>query len=102
MTLIGHDVGTRILASGVRTATPGTAISLSATSQRCKRVIVQADEGNNDAILCVGDANIDADSDPPRGRMLYATQAEAFYVQDVTELHIDATGAAKAHFIAEG
>lgn len=100
MTLIGQDVGTRILATGVVTCTPGTPVALSA--QRCKRVLIQADEGNADAILCVGDANIDPDSDPPRGRMLYATQAEAFNVQNANELYVDATGAAKAHYIVEG
>ncbi len=100
MTLIGHDTGTRVIASGTKTANPGTAEAL--TAQRCKRVLIQADQDNNDSILCVGDSSIDADSDPPRGRMLYATQAEAFYVQDASEIYIDATGAAKAHYILEG
>lgn len=100
MTLIGHDTGTRVIGSGTFTANPGTATRLS--SQRCKRVLIQADEGNNDAILCLGDANIDADSDPPRGRILYATQAEAFYVQNAEEIYYDATAAAKGHYIIEG
>lgn len=102
MTLHNHNSGTRILASGTATVTSaGTPVQL--TAQRCKRVLLQADEGNNDTIIVVGDANVDADSNPPRGRALYATQSEVFYVLDASELYVDATANnGRVHYIAEG
>lgn len=102
MTLVSHDTGSHIVSTGVLTVTTaGTKVQMS--DQRCKRVLIQADEDNGTTIMAIGDTNVDADSNPPRGRMLYATQAEAFYCQNTNELYVDATvNSGKIHFITEG
>lgn len=89
MTLIPLNSGTRIVGSGVGTVTTaGTPVQLSA--QRCKRVMIQMSETEEETKIVVGDANVDALSTPIRGRTLFATQADWFQCQDASEIYVDA------------
>lgn len=102
MTLIPLNSGTRVLATGTFTVTTaGTPVQL--TAQRCKRVQVQMSETEAETKIVVGDANVDALSDPIRGRTLFATQAEWFQCQNASEIYIDALlDGTKGTFVVEG
>lgn len=90
MTLIGLDAGTQLLAVRTLAITAGEANQL--TAQRCKLVVIQADEDNSSTLVTVGGSDVDADSDPPKSiASLYATQRENFRVHNVSELYVDAT-----------
>lgn len=88
MSLIGKPL--RIVASGVGTVTTaGTPVQLPAT--RCQRVLIQCSETEAETKIVVGDSNVDALSSPPQGRVLFATQAEAFAATYGNEIHVDAS-----------
>jgi len=70
-------------------ATAGTRVQLS-SDQPCQRVHITAYEGNTGTIV-VGDVNCVAAAATMRGRPLYATQGDWFYVPNLNQLYIDAT-----------
>ena len=84
---------------GVGHATTGTVIDTVAAagtaeqlaSNECRRVIVTA-LPNNIGIIAVGDTNIVAALDATaRGVLLFATQSQAFFVENTNKLFIDAS-----------
>jgi len=77
--------------SGRKTiTTAGTAEQLSSTSVPCKRVFIQALEGNTDAVV-IGDSNVVASLASRRGKAFFPTQGDWFYVNDLSLLYIDST-----------
>lgn len=95
MTLLGLDIGTRLLSIGTYTVTAGSPQQLPNT--RCKLVVIQADESNgdisgNNGILAVGGSTVNALSSPPTAiAMLYATNRDEFRVMNANELYVDST-----------
>jgi hypothetical protein len=68
----------------------GTAEQLSTTSKPCRRVCVTAHESNNGTVV-VGNSTVVAALAGRRGRALFPTQSEWFYVANVNLLYADAT-----------
>lgn len=82
-------------------ATAGTAVQLSVTSVPCKRVLIQAHENNQGAIV-VGGENVVAAVDGRRGVALFSSQEESFNVCNLNLLWIDAVVPGdKVHYFYE-
>jgi hypothetical protein len=79
----------------------GTAVQLSATSTPCYRVIVTAHESNTGTVL-VGASDVKAALSGRKGVSLYATQSQAFNVNDLNLLWVDSTASSdKVHWYVE-
>lgn len=76
----------------VKSATPGTAVQLSATSIGCRRVEVTA-FAENQGRITVGASTTVATANAARGRALAPGESCTFYVRDVSLLYMDALNA---------
>ena len=74
----------------VTITTAGTRVQLSATSVPCKKVFVQAHESNTGTVV-VGGVTCVAALVGRRGKALFATQGDNFYVSDLSLLYVDST-----------
>ena len=79
-----HEVGD----GAITVTTAGTRIQL--PDKPCKRVYIQADEGNT-GVIVVGSSTVVAASANRRGKAFYATQGDWFEVDNFNRLYIDAT-----------
>jgi len=68
--------------------TAGTAVQL--PNHACKRCFIQSYEGNAGTIA-VGDSNVVAAAASLRGKALYPTQGDWFYVNNTNLLYVDST-----------
>ena len=74
----------------VTVTTAGTRVQLSATSVPCKKVFIQAHESNTGTIV-VGGSTCVAALVGRRGKALFPTQGDTFFVSDLNLLYIDST-----------
>ncbi len=70
-------------------------------AQACKRVIVQAHESNAGTVVIGGSTVVGALSGR-RGKAIFATQSEVFYVSNLNQLYFDGTSSSdKIHLYYE-
>ena len=85
----------------VTITTAGTRVQLSATTIPCKKVFIQAHESNTGTVV-VGGATCVATLAGRRGKALFATQGDTFYVSDLILLYVDSTVSLdKVHYFYE-
>lgn len=86
---ISAVTGASSIGDGTATlTTAGTAVQLS--SQACSKVFIQAHESNTGTIV-VGGSTVVAALAGRRGKTLFATQGDWFYVSNMNLLYIDST-----------
>ena len=90
-TLVGLEVSEAAGSVGdgtVNLTTAGTAQQVSTSSVPCKRVIITAHESNTNAIT-VGASTVVGALVGRRGKTLFPTQSEEFFVQNLNILYFD-------------
>ena len=70
--------------------TAGTRVQLSATSVKCKRVVIIGEEDNNGTIA-VGGSTVVASLATRQGVPLVALQSETIYINNLNKIYLDAT-----------